>query len=194
MAQLDDIILEWKETQKQLKALNLAMENDKLIDQKEIYQSIKQKLGKEIQIKFARVVNCELNKIINGRNLKISYKKYQLVDNLLRYVMKKDQVYEKLKLALLDSDNFNKNEKEHLWVISDKYLFLITSIKTHLVHYFMEIEDDAQMLKIIMSRCYNLTFNKVIDRLGQAENKDDFKLVWDKIIHEIHLDALGIRY
>lgn len=194
MANLDDIIIEWKDTQKQLKALTLAIENDKLIDQKEIYQSIKQKLGKEIQIRFARVINSELNKVINGRTLRISQKKYLLTEKMLSCVMKKEQIHEKLKLAQLDSDNFFKNEKDNIWVISDKYLFLINSIKTHLVHYFIEIEDDALMLKIIMSGCFNQTIDKAINCLGQVENNDDYKLVWDKLIREIHHDALEIRY
>ena len=194
MANLDDIILEWKDTQKQLKALNLAMENDGLIENQNVFQSIKQKISEEIQIRFARVINSELNKVINGRTVRVSNKKYLLIEKLLIYVIKKDKIHEKLKLALLDSDNFFKNEKNNLWVISDKYLFLINSIKTHLVHYFIEIEDDAIMLEIIMSKIYNHTIDKVINHLGQLDIKDDYKLIWGKLIKEIHHDALEIRY
>ena len=114
MANLDDIILEWKDTQKQLKALSLAMENDGLIENHDVFQSIKQKIGKEIQIRFARVINSELNKVINGRTVRVSNKKYLLIEKLLIYVIKKDKIHEKLKLALLDSDNFFKNEKKIL--------------------------------------------------------------------------------
>jgi hypothetical protein len=194
MANLDDIILEWKDTQKQLKALSLAIESDGLIENQDIFQSIKQKIGKEIQIRFARVINTELNKVINGRTLRVSNKKYLLIEKLLIYVIKKDKIHEKLKLALLDSDNFFKNEKNNIWVISDKYLFLINSIKTHLVHHFIKIEDDATMLEIIMSKVYNQTIDKVINHLGQVDIKDDYKLIWGKMILEIHHDALGIRY
>ena len=194
MANLDDIIFEWKDTQKQLNALSLAMENDGLIENHDVFQSIKQKIGKEIQIRFARVINSELNKVINSRTLRVSNKKYLLIEKLLIYVIKKDKIHEKLKLALLDSDNFFKNEKNNLRVISDKYLFLINSIKTHLVHYFIEIEDDAIMLEIIMSKLYNRTIDKVINHLGQVDIKDDYKLIWGKMIAEIHHEALGIRY
>ena len=194
MANLDDIIFEWKDTQKQLNALSLAMENDGLIENHDVFQSIKQKIGKEIQIRFARVINSELNKVINSRTIRVSNKKYLLIEKLLIYVIKKDKIHEKLKLALLDSDNFFKNEKNNLWVISDKYLFLINSIKTHLVHYFIEIEDDAIMLEIIMSKLYNRTIDKVINHLGQVDIKDDYKLIWGKMIAEIHHEALGIRY
>ena len=194
MANLDDIIFEWKDTQKQLKALSLAMENDGLIENHDVFQSIKQKIGKEIQIRFARVINSELNKVINSRTLRVSNKKYLLIEKLLIYVIKKDKIHEKLKLALLDSDNFFKNEKNNLWVISDKYLFLINSIKTHLVHYLIEIEDDAIMLEIIMSKLYNRTIDKVINHLGYVDIKDDYKLIWGKMIAEIHHEALGIRY
>ncbi len=194
MANLDNIILEWEDTQKQIKALTLAMEDDKLIDQKEIYQGIKQKLGKEIQIRFARVINSELNKVINGRTLRISHKKYLLVEKMLKYATKKEKFHERLKLAISDSENFFKNEKDELWVISDKYLFLINSIKTHLVHQFIEIENDAIMLEIIMSKGYNRNIDKVINGIGNMHNDDDFKITWDKLIFEIHNNALALRY
>jgi hypothetical protein len=79
-------------------------------------------------------------------------------------------------------------------VISDKYVFLLNSIKTHLVHSIIQIEDDAIMLEIIMSRIYNNTIDKVIDYLIQNEINDDNKLVWSQLVSDIYEGALGIRY
>uniref|UniRef100_UPI00404AFD53 hypothetical protein n=1 Tax=Flavobacterium sp. TaxID=239 RepID=UPI00404AFD53 len=194
MANLDEIILEWQDAKKQLKALNCAIENDELIDHRLAFQNIKQKLGREIQVRFARVIDTELKKIINGRSKRISPKKYELLKQILKYAIKREKIYEKLKLALSDSENFFKNEKDELWVISDKYLFLINSIKTHLVHQFIEIENDAIMLEIIMSKGYNRNIDKVINGIGNMHNDDDFKITWDKLIFEIHNNALALRY
>lgn len=194
MANLDEIILEWQDAKKQLKALNCAIENDELIDHRLAFQNIKQKLGREIQVRFARVIDTELKKIINGRSKKISPKKYESLKKILKYAIKREKIHEKLKLALSDSENFFKNEKDNLWVISDKYLFLINSIKTHLVHQFIEIENDARMLEIIMSNGYNYNIDKVIYGIGNVHNDDDFKITWNKLIFEIHNNALALRY
>lgn len=194
MANLDEIILEWQDTQKQLKALNCAIDNAELSEHNLTFQTIKQRLGKEIQVRFARVIDAELKKIINGRAKRISPKKYELVKQILRYTIKKEKIYEKTKLALADSENFFKNENDNLWVVSDKYLFLINSIKTHLIHEFMNVENDAKMLEIIMSKGYNRNIDKVINGIGNMHNDDDFNFIWGKLLHEIHHNALEIRY
>jgi hypothetical protein len=193
MANLDEVILEWKETQKYLMALNLAIENDELIEQKDVYHTIKQNLGKEIQLKFARVIQSELNSLMSGRAQRISDKKIIRVERMLKYVIKEEKFHEKLKQAILDSTSFYKDEKENCWVISDKYLFLINSIKTHLVYHFIKMDNDALMLKIIMRGRYNVTIDRVIDFLLQNEIHDN-KMDWSKLLSSIHFQALEIRY